>query len=57
MSLSAIAAPLVFTTGLFSYFTSPAAPFDLPGAPLLAGSALMAGATVLLIQAFRRHPA
>ena len=55
MSLSAIAAPLVFTSGVFSYFTSDAAPFELPGAPLLAGSLLMAVAMVLLVRAFRRH--
>ncbi len=55
MSLSAIVAPLVFTAGLFSYFTSDAAPFELPGAPLLAGSMLMAVAMLLLIRTFRRH--
>lgn len=55
MSLSSIAAPLVFTSGLFSYFTSAAAPFELPGAPLLAGSLLMATAMLLLIRTFRRH--
>lgn len=55
MSLSAIAAPLAFTSGVFSYFTSDAAPFELPGAPLLAGSLLMAVAMLLLVRAFRRH--
>ena len=57
MSLSAIVAPLVFTAGLFSYFTSEAAPFELPGAPLLAGSMLMAVAMLMLIRTFRVHPA
>ncbi len=57
MSLSSIAAPLVFTAGLFSYFTSDAAPFELPGAPLLAGSILMAVAMLMLIRTFRVHPA
>ncbi len=57
MSLSAIVAPLVFTAGLFSYFTSDAAPFELPGAPLLAGSMLMAVAMLMLIRTFRVHPA
>ena len=55
MSLAAIVAPLVFTAGLFSFFTSEAAPFELPGAPLLAGSLLMAVAMLLLIRTFRRH--
>ena len=55
MSLSAIAAPLIFTSGLFAYFTSEAAPFELPGAPLLAGSLLMVVALLLLIRTFRRH--
>ena len=41
--------------GVFSYFTSDAAPFELPGAPLLAGSLLMAVAMLLLVRAFRRH--
>jgi len=55
MSLSAIFAPLVFTSFLFSYFTSDAAPLKLPGAPLLAGSVLMAGALALLFRTFRKH--
>jgi DHA1 family tetracycline resistance protein-like MFS transporter len=55
MSLAAIFAPLLFTAGLFSYFVSDAAPFPLPGAPLLAGSALMAVAMLLLVRTFRRH--
>jgi DHA1 family tetracycline resistance protein-like MFS transporter len=55
MSLAAIFAPLLFTAGLFSYFVSAAAPFPLPGAPLLAGSALMAVAMLLLVRTFRRH--
>ena len=55
MSLSAIVAPLVFTSALFSYFTSAAAPFELPGAPLLGGSLLIAVALVLVVRAFRHH--
>ena len=55
MSLAAIFAPLLFTAGLFSYFVSDAAPFPLPGAPLIAGSALMAVAMLLLVRTFRRH--
>ncbi len=57
MSLSAIVAPLVFTAGLFGYFTSDAAPFELPGAPLLAGSLLMAVAMLMLVRTLRVHPA
>ena len=41
MSLTSIVAPLVFTAGLFSYFTSPGAVWHLPGAPFLLGSALL----------------
>ena len=56
MSLSAVVAPLLFTAGLFSYFTSDAAPFELPGAPFLAGSLLMAAAMVMVMRTFRKHP-
>ncbi len=56
MSLTAIFAPLIFTAGLFSYFTSEAAPIDLPGAPLLAGSVLMLLALVVMVRVFRRVP-
>ena len=57
MSLTSIAAPLIFTTGLFSYFTSPRAPIDLPGAPFLLGAAMYALAFVWLVRLFRRMPA
>ena len=57
MSLTAIFAPLIFATGLFSYFTSPAAPFELPGAPFLVGSALWATAFLILLRLFKRFPA
>ena len=56
MSLTSIFAPLIFATGLFSYFTSPSAPFDLPGAPFLLGSALWAVSFLILIRLFRRIP-
>ncbi|MFC1494236.1 TCR/Tet family MFS transporter [Thermodesulfobacteriota bacterium] len=54
MSLTSIFAPLIFATVLFSYFTSPAAPFELPGAPFLVGSVLMAISFLILLQLFRR---
>jgi DHA1 family tetracycline resistance protein-like MFS transporter len=57
MSLTSIFAPLTFAAGLFSYFTSPAAPFDLPGAPFLVGSALWATSFFVLLRLFRRFPA
>ncbi len=56
MSLTAIVAPLIFTAGLFGYFTSSAAPFQLPGAPFLLGSLLLAIALVLVRRLFRRLP-
>jgi DHA1 family tetracycline resistance protein-like MFS transporter len=57
MSLTSIFAPLIFAAGLFSYFTSPAAPFDLPGAPFLVGSVLWATSFFILLRLFRRMPA
>ena len=56
MSLTAIVAPLLFTAGLFSYFTSAAAPIELPGAPFLLGAVMYATAFVLLVRLFRRMP-
>ena len=56
MSLTSIAAPLIFTAGLFSYFTSPSAPFELPGAPFLLGAVMYALAFVSLLRLFRRLP-
>lgn len=56
MSLTAIVAPLVFTAGLFSYFTSAAAAFRLPGAPFLLGSVLSFAALLWLLRLFRRLP-
>lgn len=57
MSLSNIASPLIFTSGLFAYFTSEAAPIELPGAPFFLGSLLMVGALVVCLRLFRRLPA
>ena len=42
VSLTNIIAPMLFTAGLFSYFTSPEAIINLPGAPFLLGSVLFA---------------
>ena len=56
MSLTSIAAPLIFTAGLFSYFTSPGAPIELPGAPFLLGAVMYALAFVSLLRLFRRMP-
>jgi DHA1 family tetracycline resistance protein-like MFS transporter len=57
MSLTSIFAPLIFATGLFSYFTSPAAPVELPGAPFLVGSALWTISFFILLRLFKRIPA
>ncbi|HCE02404.1 MAG TPA: tetracycline resistance MFS efflux pump, partial [Acidobacteria bacterium] len=53
-SLTSIFAPLIFTAGLFSFFTSDAAPMALPGAPFLLGSILFAVSLVVLMRLFRR---
>lgn len=56
-SLTAIFSPLIFTAGLFSFFTSAAAPVILPGAPFFLGSLLFLVSLVLLVRLFRRLPA
>ena len=56
MSLTSILAPLIFTAGLFSYFTSPSAPIELPGAPFLLGAVMYAAAFWSLLRLFRRMP-
>ena len=56
MSLTNIVAPLFFTAGLFSYFTSERAPFPLPGAPFLVGSVLFCVAHGVARSVFRRWP-
>ena len=56
MSLTSIVAPLVFTAGLFSYFTSEGAVYHLPGAPFLLGSALCLAGLAAVIRLFRRIP-
>lgn len=57
ISLTSIFAPLIFTAGLFGYFTSSAAPFELPGAPFFLGSLLFAVLLLLLTRLFKRLPA
>ena len=56
MSLTNIIAPLLFTAGLFSYFTSENAVVQLPGAPFLVGSALLLAALRVTRSVFRRFP-
>lgn len=54
MSLTNILAPLLFTAGLFSYFTSERAAFRLPGAPFLVGSVLLVAALLIVLRVFAR---
>jgi len=56
MSLTSIAAPLIFTAGLFSYFTSAGAPVQSPGAPFLLGAVMYALAFWSVLRLFRRMP-
>ena len=56
VSLTNIIAPLVFTTGIFSYFTSNRAPIQFAGAPFLVGSLLVFTALTIAIRVFRRLP-
>lgn len=56
ISLTNIAAPLIFTTGLFSYFTSERAPFQFAGSPFVFGSFLLMIALVVLIVVLKRYP-
>nr|WP_236649547.1 TCR/Tet family MFS transporter [Rhodopirellula sp. SM50] len=54
--LTSIAAPIVFTSGLFGYFTSEVAPFQFAGAPFLLGGILIFVAFLLAIAVFRKYP-
>ena len=56
VSLTNIVAPLFFTVGLFSHFTSETAPFQFAGAPFLAGAILHLVAFVVAFIVFRRFP-
>ncbi|MCO8125032.1 TCR/Tet family MFS transporter [Stieleria sp. TO1_6] len=54
--LTSIAAPLVFTSGLFGYFTSEQAPFIFPGAPFLLGGILIFISFLVALVVFRTYP-
>lgn len=56
MSLTSIVAPLLFTAGVFSYFTSDAARFQWPGAPFFLGSILLFLSIFVVRQVFFRIP-
>ncbi len=56
MSLTNIFAPMFFTWGLFSYFASDRAAFDLPGAPFLTGSILLFTALAIITNVFSKFP-
>ena len=51
-----IFAPVIFTAGLFSYFTASDATINLPGAPFLTGSLLLFLALIMIIRVFSRYP-
>lgn len=55
-SLASIVGPVV-STAVFGYFTSPLAPFPLPGATFLLGSVLILITLVMVTRLFARHPA
>ena len=57
MSLTNIFAPVFFTTGLFSYFTSDRAVFSIPGAPLIVGSICIFVGMLFAVFVFRKFPA
>lgn len=54
-SLASIVGP-VASTAVFGYFTSPDAPFRLPGATFLAGAVLIAITLTMVSRLFSRHP-
>ncbi len=56
ISLTAIFAPLI-STQLFRRFTGDGALVELPGAPFFASTAFLLVSVMLIIAAFRRHPA
>lgn len=56
ISLTNIFAPIVFTAGLFTYFTASDAFINLPGAPFLTGSVLLFIALFVITRVFRRFP-
>ena len=54
-ALAMILAPLVMTW-IFGYFTSPAAPAYLPGAPFLLSATLMVGVVIIFVAGTRDRP-
>ena len=56
VSLTSVLAPLIFTAGLFSFFTSELAPVVLPGAPFYLGSFLMLISLLVLRRTFSSLP-
>ncbi len=56
VSVTNIVAPLIFTTGLFSYFTSERAPVELPGAPFFLGALCIFAAWMVVLRLFGRLP-
>ncbi len=56
VSLTNIVAPLLFTTGLFSYFTSENAIVHLPGAPFYLGAVLLFIALIIVERLFKKFP-
>lgn len=53
-SLTSIFAPLIFVSGVFSYFTGPKAPITLPGAPFFLGSLFNFIALMVVFAVFRK---
>lgn len=56
MSFTNIFAPVFYTTGLFSYFTSPQAILPLPGASFLAGAVFIFLGWMVAARVFRKFP-
>ncbi len=54
--VTSIIAPLLFTSGLFSYFTSPKAPAILPGMPFFVGGLLNVVSLCIIYRVFNRNP-
>ncbi|MCC9599459.1 TCR/Tet family MFS transporter [Stieleria sp. JC731] len=54
--LTSIFAPIIFTSGLFSYFTGSSAPFKFAGAPFLLGAILIFISFFVLLGVLAKHP-
>jgi MFS transporter, DHA1 family, tetracycline resistance protein len=55
-SLTSIFAPLIFASGLFSYFTSAQAPLRLPGAPFFLGALFNLISLFIVFSIFKKFP-